>query len=509
MRDPDMPSLTTQNLSKSYGGTHALKNVSLKIHAGDIHALCGENGAGKSTLIKILSGVETPDQGLVQWNGNHLSLGKVHEMESKGIVAVHQEPVVFPDLNIVDNLYAGRELSSGMGTWLNTASMKQRTRDILDSLGEDLPLNQPVGEMALAQRQMVSIARALFNQCRILILDEPTASLTTRESDALFKTVISLKNQGVGILYVSHRLEEVFQLAECISVLRDGILVSTQSSNDLSEDALIQQMVGRKVAYPSRQQPVTADVTKNKPVLELKALSRTLAYDDIHLKIHAGEILGMSGLVGAGRSEIARAIFGIDEFDTGEILFNGKKLQNHSIRKAIDLGIAMVPEDRQRQGLALPLSVETNLLLPSLNAFQGMTGLDRSQMRSMSGQLISKLGIKTGSPDNPASALSGGNQQKIVLGKWIHQNPSLFILDEPTRGVDVGAKSEVHRMIIELAKQGSAVLLISSELPEILSLSDRILVIAKGHVSGELAREEANQEKLLKLSLQEEAKQSP
>ena len=416
--------------------------------------------------------------------------------------------MVFPDLNIVDNLYAGRELSSGMGTWLNTASMKQQTRDILDSLGEDLPLNQPVGEMALAQRQMVSIARALFNQCRIIILDEPTASLTTRESDALFKTVISLKNRGVGILYVSHRLEEVFQLADWISVLRDGLLVSTQSSKDLSEDALIQQMVGRKVAYPSRQRPVDTDLTKNKPVLELKALSRTPAYDDIHLKIHAGEILGMSGLVGAGRSEIARAIFGIDEFDTGEILFNGKKLQSHSIRKAIDLGIAMVPEDRQRQGLALPLSVETNLLLPSLNNFQGMTGLDRSQMRSISGHLISKLGIKTGSPDNPASALSGGNQQKIVLGKWIHRNPSLFILDEPTRGVDVGAKSEVHRMIIELAKQGSAVLLISSELPEILSLSDRILVITKGHVSGELAREEANQEKLLKLSLPEEAKQS-
>ena len=508
MPDPDMPSLTTQNLSKSYGGTHALKGASLEIRAGEIHALCGENGAGKSTLIKILSGVEHPDKGKVHWNNNDLPLGKVHGMESHGIVAVHQEPVVFPHLNIVDNLFAGREASFGFGTWLNTTGMKKQTQDILKSLGEDLPLNKPVGEMPLAQRQMVSIARALFNQCRILILDEPTASLTSRESESLFHTVKSLRDQGVGILYVSHRLEEIFQLADRISVLRDGVLIDTQASKDLTQDALIQQMVGRNVEAPGSPHPTGKCVEVDKPVLELKAFSRAPAFKDINLKIHAGEILGMSGLVGAGRSEIAQAIFGIDEFDSGEIIFNGKKLENHHIRKAIELGIAMVPEDRQHQGLALPLSVETNLLLPSLNDFQGMTGLGKSTMRSASEQLIVKLGIKTNSPTHPANSLSGGNQQKIVLGKWIQRNPKLFILDEPTRGVDVGAKSEVHRMIIELAKQGSAVLLISSELPEILSLSDRILVITEGRINGELNRDEASQEKLLKLSLPDEAKVS-
>jgi ABC-type sugar transport system ATPase subunit len=377
MPDPDMPSLTTHKLSKSYGGTHALKGASLEIRAGEIHALCGENGAGKSTLIKILSGVEQPDQGQVQWNKNDLPLGNVHGMESHGIVAVHQEPVVFPHLNVVDNLFAGRELSSGFGTWLNTAAMKKQTQDILKSLGEDLPLNKPVGQMPLAQRQMVSIARALFNQCRILILDEPTASLTARESEALFQIILKLRDEGVGILYVSHRLEEIFQLADRISVLRDGSLIATQSSKELSQDALIQQMVGRNVETSNNHRPTTQYVAEDKPVLELKAFSRAPAYQDINLKIHAGEILGMSGLVGAGRSEIAQAIFGIDAFDSGEIIFNGKKLENHNIRKAIKLGIAMVPEDRQHQGLALPLKVETNLLLPSLKDFQGMTGLDQ------------------------------------------------------------------------------------------------------------------------------------
>jgi len=384
----------------------------------------------------------------------------------------------------------------------------EEAKAILKSLGENLPLSKPVGEMSLAQRQMVSIARALLNQCKILILDEPTASLTARESESLFRTILTLKDQGVGILYVSHRLEEIFRLADRVSVLRDGNLIFTQPVKDLSKESLIQQMVGRGIdesSSASHQKIINRDET---PVIELRGLSKAQAFQNISLKIQAGEILGMSGLVGAGRSEVAQAIFGIDQVDSGEIFFEGKKLEKHDIQKAIRLGIAMVPEDRQHQGLALPLSVETNLLLPSLAEFQCATGLDRSKMRNSSKQLIAKLGIKTATPTSPANSLSGGNQQKIVLGKWMHRNPRLFILDEPTRGVDVGAKSEVHRMIRELAKQGSAVLLISSELPEILSLSDRIIVMSEGRINGALNRAEANQEKLLKLALPKEAKVS-
>jgi ABC-type sugar transport system ATPase subunit len=504
-----MEPLRAVHLSKSYGGTHALKDVSLDIRPGEVHALCGENGAGKSTLIKILSGVLLPNAGTVQWNETPLPLGRVHSVEAHGILTVHQEPVVFPHLNAVDNLFVGREPAALGGAWLDQSTMRKKARAILANLGEELPLTQPVGDMSLAQRQMVSIGRALLHQCRILILDEPTASLSARESESLFEKVNTLKQQGVGILYVSHRLEEIFRLADRVTVLRDGTWVATSDIASLNQEALIQHMVGRDIT--SKPGSGTApDESKNRPpILEIKNLSREGVFQKISFKIQPGEILGMSGLVGAGRSEIARAIFGIDPFDAGEIVYLGKPVpKGFTIQDTIQAGMAMVPEDRQQQGLVLPLSVETNLLLPSLREFQGPLGLKTKAMRSTGKALIEKMGIKTETPAHPAHSLSGGNQQKIVIGKWVHRLPKLFILDEPTRGVDVGAKHEVHRLIRELAAQGSAVLLISSELPEILSLSHRILVLCEGTIRGELKANEATQEQLLKLALPEEARRS-
>lgn len=504
-----MEPLRAVHLSKSYGGTHALKDVSLDIRPGEVHALCGENGAGKSTLIKILSGVLLPNAGTVQWNETPLPLGRVHSVEAHGILAVHQEPVVFPHLNAVDNLFVGREPTALGGAWLDQSTMRKKAHAILANLGEELPLTQPVGDMSLAQRQMVSIARALLHQCRILILDEPTASLSARESESLFEKVNTLKQQGVGILYVSHRLEEIFRLADRVTVLRDGTWVATSDIASLNQEALIQHMVGRDIT-PKPGSGTAPDESKNRPpILEIKNLSREGVFQKISFKIQPGEILGMSGLVGAGRSEIARAIFGIDPFDAGEIVYLGKPVpKGFTIQDTIQAGMAMVPEDRQQQGLVLPLSVETNLLLPSLREFQGPLGLKTKAMRSTGKALIEKMGIKTETPAHPAHSLSGGNQQKIVIGKWVHRLPKLFILDEPTRGVDVGAKHEVHRLIRELAAQGSAVLLISSELPEILSLSHRILVLCEGTIRGELKANEATQEQLLKLALPEEARRS-
>lgn len=499
-----MSALQAKQISRSYGGTRALSEVSVELLPGSIHALCGENGAGKSTLIKILSGVETPDSGEVTLNGQPIPLGRVHAVEQIGIVAVHQEPVVFPHLNTVDNLFVGREQSKVGGLWLNKKGMREQACQIMHSLGEAFSLDIPVGQLSLAQRQMVSMGRALLQECRILILDEPTASLSARESRSLFATMDRLQQQGVGILYVSHRLEEVFQLAQQVTILRDGQCAGTQPTSSLSRSELIRMMVGRPVENPSRQQKKTKSKS-DKPILKIRGMRRDPVFQDIHLEIHAGEILGLSGLVGAGRSEIARAIFGLDPVDEGEIWFEGRCLpEGFTIQDTMAMGMAMVPEDRQREGLVLPASVEDNLTLPSLIELSGWMGMHRKPRHEASRSLIEQMGIKTASRASSAQSLSGGNQQKIVLGKWVYRQPRLFILDEPTRGVDVGAKEEVHRMIEQLAAGGSAILLISSDMPEILRLSDRILTLCQGRIKGEIASHEATQEILLQWALPEE-----
>ncbi len=496
-----MSLLVAQQIHHSYGGTQALCDVSLEIEPGEWHALCGENGAGKSTLIKIISGVEPPDQGSVTLEGNPLPMGRVHAVEQAGVVAVHQEPVVFPHLSTIDNVFVGREPGRLGGLWLDRDRMARGARQVMHQLGEDLPLEQPVGELSLAQRQMVSIARALLNDCRILILDEPTASLSARETQSLFRAIKQLQAQGVGILYVSHRLEEIFQMADRVTVLRDGRMVGTHSIASIQRSDLIQMMVGRPLDASSAARPLPRE-EQAPALLEVQGLSRAGVFDHIDFAIQSGEILGLSGLVGAGRTEIARAIFGLDPIDTGSITLDGQPMPGgFQIHDAMDRGMALVPEDRQRQGLILPESVEDNLTLPSLKAFSKFLGLDRESKGKAAHGLIQRMGIKTAKPSSPAQSLSGGNQQKIVLGKWVYRQPRLFLLDEPTRGVDVGAKEEVHRMIRTLARSGSAILLISSDMPEILQLSDRILVLCQGRIRGEVTGSQATAEQLLEWAL--------
>ena len=491
------PFLEVTDLSKSYGGVQALAGVGLGIDAGEIHALMGENGAGKSTLIKCLSGAIRPDGGAVRVDGRAVALGDVRAAEAAGIAALHQESTAFPHLDAVDNVFVGRELRWGPGL-LDRAGMRRETQALLDRLGERIPLSRPLEELPLAQRQMVGLARALSQQSRLLILDEPTASLSARETQTLFRILRQLQGEGVSILYVSHRLEEVFELAARVTVLRDGKLVETRAIGDVTRDELVRLMVGRELLAEERPQP---SETPGEVLLDVRGLTREPAFRDVSFSVRAGEIVGLSGLIGAGRSEVASAIFGVDRPLRGTVTVGGTALTHGSVGEAIRRGVALVPEDRQRQGLVLSLPVGTNLLLsllgsPALGGFRSA-----KKENAVVAGLMQDLAVKAAGPSVPANTLSGGNQQKLALGKWLATSPRVLILDEPTRGVDVGAKAEVYRIIRRLAREGMATLLISSDLPEILALSDRILVMREGAIAGEFSRDEASGEKILALAL--------
>jgi rhamnose transport system ATP-binding protein len=506
------PFIEVRQIAKAYGGVTALDGVSLDIVAGEVHALCGENGAGKSTLIKILAGSVTPDSGgtggEILVNGSAMKLGDVRASESAGIAVIHQESVAFPHLSTFDNIFVGREPKKLGGLFLNRATMRRETKALLQRLGEADAFDpaRPVGELSVAQRQMVGMARALSQDCRLLIMDEPTASLSERETRVLFNLIRQFKSQGVSILYVSHRLDEIFELSDRVTVFRDGKHVATSPIGAMTKDKLIQQMVGRELlatdhdALSNRGVRPALDA-KSAPLLEVWHLSRAGVFKDISLDVRAGEIVGMAGLVGAGRSEVARCIFGADRADSGQVLVQGKPLPGGSVRAAMDCGVAMVPEDRQHLGLVLQLSVGTNLTLPILRTLTrfGLTSSKRE--RELVAHLMRDLVVKAASDAAPAQTLSGGNQQKLVIGKWLATKPRVLILDEPTRGVDVGAKAEVHKLIRKLASEGMATLLISSDLPEVLAMSDRILVMRGGALAGEVSRVQATQENILALAI--------
>jgi rhamnose transport system ATP-binding protein len=486
-------------VSKAFGGVQALEEVNLEVHAGEVHALCGENGAGKSTLIKVLGGSCLPDHGQVQVGARALPLGSVQASEAAGIAVIHQEAVAFPDLNAVENIFVGRELRRAGGLWLDRRRMRAEARALLARLGEEFDMRTPAGDLALAQRQMVAIARALRQDCRLLILDEPTSSLSWRETQALFRIIRQLKDKGVSTIYVSHRLEEVFELADRVTVLRDGHTVATHPVAEIRREDLIRLMVGRDVVQtaakprrPSEESPV---------MLEVQRLTRTGVFKDISCNVRAGEVVGIAGLVGAGRSEVARAIFGVDRWDSGRVLVAGRPLSRGGVRAALRAGVALVPEDRQQLGLILPMSVGVNLTLAVLQSLCRFGFPSGRREQFLAGRLVSDLGIRTASLRAPAWTLSGGNQQKLLLGKWLAASPKVLLLDEPTRGVDVGAKQEVHRLIRQLAEQGLATLLISSDLPELLALSDRIIVMRAGRVFGEMASSDATQESVMSLAI--------
>lgn len=498
MKIPVMSELIhIDKLSKSYGGVHALRGVSFDIRAGEVHALCGENGAGKSTLIKCLCGVVEPDAGSLLVDGVPLKTGNIHVAEAAGIAVIHQESTSFPDLDTVDNLFVGRELKKGL--LLDRAQMEKRAAEVLDRLGLQLDLHEPLQNFTVAQRQMVEMARALLRDCKLLIMDEPTASLSERETRILLDQVKQLREHGVSVLYVSHRLEEVFELGDRVTVLRDGEFVATSDVDKLDEADLIQQMVGREVETLTRHG--THEGRTDHARLEVRGLGTTRVFEEISFTVHEGEILGLGGLVGAGRSEVARAIFGVDRYDRGEVLLDGKPLAKGDIRQAMTAGIALVPEDRQHEGLVLPMTIGENLSMAILPELTRLGLLDARHEKKRIEEQIEKLTVKTDDHRLPAHSLSGGNQQKVVLGKWLANRPALLILDEPTRGVDVGAKAEIHRLIRALTAQGMATLVISSDLPELLALSDRVLVMCEGRIAGELDGASATQEDVLRLAL--------
>ncbi|WP_010585770.1 sugar ABC transporter ATP-binding protein [Schlesneria paludicola] len=488
-------------ISKAYGGVHALRDVSLSVEVGEVHALCGENGAGKSTLIKILSGVVRPDTGTVTLNGHPLEHGDVQASERAGIAVIHQESTAFPDLNAIDNIFVGREISRWAGWRLDYGAMRYQAATLLHDLGESIDLNCPVGQLPLAQRQMVSMARALVGKCRLLIMDEPTASLSARETTVLLKLIRRLRGEGISVLYVSHRLEEIFSIADTITVLRDGRWIDTQPTHQMTRNSLIQQMVGRPLLEVSAPSVETKPNRAATPLLEVRHLTRGGVFHDVNLRLHAGEILGLGGLIGAGRSEVARAIFGIDTYDWGQILVNGTPLARHSVRSSLAAGLALVPEDRQHEGLVLPMSIRSNVSLAVLPMLCRFGGISFHREWQVVANLLTNLQVKCDGMHRMAATLSGGNQQKLVLGKWLATNPRVLILDEPTRGVDVGAKAQFHQLIRDFADRGMSVLVISSDLPELLSLSDRLMVMRQGHLVGELSRSEATQSRVLEMAL--------
>jgi rhamnose transport system ATP-binding protein len=504
MSNADANFINVRGISKAYGGVQALSDVSVRIARGEVHALCGENGAGKSTLIKVLSGSVKPDAGQVLVNSTPLRLGDVRASEAAGIAVIHQESVAFPHLSTFDNIFVGREPKKLGGLMLDRARMRRETRALLERIGEAGAFDprRPVGELSVAQRQMVGMARAMSQDCRLLIMDEPTASLSERETRVLFNLIADFRRAGVSILYVSHRLDEIFALADRVTVFRDGKFVATQPTAEIDKDKLIRLMVGRELLQVDHAPHARTGDAAGPVMLEVVNLSRGGVFRDVSFNVRAGEIVGMAGLVGAGRSEVARVVFGADKGDAGHVIVNGKRLRGASVREAMDSGVGMVPEDRQHLGLVLQLPVSVNLTLTKLDSLTKFGLISSRAEHALVATLMKNLQVKAANASVAAQTLSGGNQQKLVAGKWLASRPRVLILDEPTRGVDVGAKAEMHKLIRQLADDGNtATLLISSDLPEILALSDRILVMRGGRIAGELSRAEATQEKVLALAI--------
>jgi rhamnose transport system ATP-binding protein len=488
-----VPVAELRGVEKSFGGVYALRGVDLALMPGEVHSLVGENGAGKSTLVKILGGVHQPDRGAVAIGGEDVHLHGPRDARARGIALIHQEPALFPDLDVAENVFMGRQpLDRSRG--IDWKRMYREVGELMRQLGVALDPRAPVEGLSVADQQLVEIAKALSMDARVVVMDEPTAALSSRETEELFRIIRDLRRRDVALLFVSHRLEEVFALSDTVTVLRDGAHVITASAAELDTTALIRHMVGRELGelFPKEAAEIGA------PVLEARGLTREGVFRDVSFSLRRGEILGLAGLVGAGRSEVARAIFGIDALDAGEILRDGEPARIRTPHQAMKAGLAFVPEDRQHQGLVLEMAIADNATLPFLRRLTRFGLLNRRRERDVAGEFTRRLQVKSASLDQPVRALSGGNQQKVVLAKWLATHPKVLILDEPTRGIDIGTKAEVHRIISGLAAEGMAILLISSELPEVLGMADRILVMHEGRLTGEFARDEADQESIMR-----------
>ncbi len=486
------PLLSLHGATKSFGAVNALSDGTIDILPGEIHALVGENGAGKSTLVKILAGVHQPDSGSFEVDGHAVSFRSPADSKATGISVIYQEPTLFPDLTVAENIFIGRQPRGRLGL-IDRPQMRRQARELFATLGVPIDPDRIADGLSIADQQIIEIAKAISLDAKVLVMDEPTAALSGVEVERLFAVARSLKARGAGILFISHRFDEVFELCDRVTVMRDGAFIATHDTKDITVDGLVREMVGRDIAtlFPKTDAPI-GDV-----VLSVTDLSRAGVFSNISFDVHAGEIVGLAGLVGAGRTEVARAVFGIDEYDSGMVTMSGKKLHGHSPQAAINAGMGFVPEDRRKQGLVMDLSVARNATLTLRKQLARFGLIDSRRERRAAEEWTSRLQVKTGSQDLSVSTLSGGNQQKVVIAKWLATSPKLLIVDEPTRGIDVGTKSEVHRLISELAGQGIAVLMISSELPEVLGMADTVLVMHEGRISARFSRAEATAEKVL------------
>ena len=486
--------LEVKGISKTYPGVRALDRVEFSCAKGSVHALIGENGAGKSTLIKILSGATAPNEGQLMLDGVVYAPASPSEAVDAGVSTIYQEFNLIPALSVAENIFLGRErITRGL---LDAASMRSEAKALLARIGAPIDVRRRVSTLSVAEQQLVEIAKALAVSARVLIMDEPSATLSDHEMTLLYNVVRTLSRGGVTILYVSHRMDEIFDLCDTCTILKDGRSVCTRKVADLDRAAMIRLMVGREVdtRFPDRR---GGDATSNDIVLDVKALRLAERVKDVTFSVRAGEIVGLAGLVGAGRTEVARAIFGLDDIESGEISLGGRIHRPKTAAEAIDAGVALVPEDRKAQGLVLGLSIRENAMLPTLESVCRLGFINRRREQARVASVCKQLAVSASSAEVPVGTLSGGNQQKVVFGKWIAHDYTLLILDEPTRGVDVGAKVEFYRLIDEIARSGKAVLLISSELPELLGMADRIVALRDGVVTGEASAHGATEESVL------------
>ncbi|GAA3909992.1 ATP-binding cassette domain-containing protein [Microbacterium invictum] len=486
------PALELRRVVKSFGPVVALRSGSLELQSGSIHALIGENGAGKSTLVKIVAGLYRRDSGEFRLNGEPVDFTSTAQSKAAGIAVIYQEPTLFPDLSVTENIFMGRQPTGALGR-IDRRAMRAEAQEIFQRLGVALDPDRVTDGLSIADQQIIEIAKAISLDARVLIMDEPTAALSGVEVERLFAVARSLRDEGRALLFISHRFDEVFDLCDTVTVMRDGSYIDTTPIAETTVDDLVRQMVGRDVTelFPKLPSEV------GEVVLEVEGLTRTGVFRDVSFALRSGEIVGLAGLVGAGRSEVVRAIFGVDPYESGTVRLHGKPLPKGNPRLATSRGIALVPEDRRKQGLVLDDGVSRNITL-AIRGRLAKWGLLWTKRENEAAQVwASRLEVKTAALDAQAGTLSGGNQQKVVLGKWLATEPTVLIVDEPTRGIDVGTKAEVHRLLSQLAQQGIAILMISSELPEVLGMADRVLVMREGRLTGEFTRAEATPEAVM------------
>jgi ribose transport system ATP-binding protein len=493
--------LTMEGIEKTFPGVHALSQCQFELRAGEVHALVGENGAGKSTLMKVLAGVYKKDAGTITFQGNPVEILSPRAAQLLGISMIHQELNLMNHLTVAQNIFIGREPCQGRFL-LDEKAINDQTQQLFEMMRLKLDPRAKVASLTVARQQMVEIAKALSFRAQVLIMDEPTAALTDVEIEELFRIVRDLREKGVGIVHISHRLEELRQISDRITVMRDGRYIDTVSTGAVTLDRIISMMVGRTIYEATPEVP---EKPSQEIMLEARHLNRGRVIKDVSFQVRKGEILGFAGLVGAGRTEVARAIFGADPLESGEVYVRGKKVRIKSPSDAVRDGIGYLSEDRKRYGLTLGMDVETNVVLAAFKKFLRFAGwVNNAKTRAAAKRVVERLSIRTPSLQQKAKNLSGGNQQKVVVGKWLTADTEVLIFDEPTRGIDVGAKSEIYHLLNELAKQGKSIIMISSELPEILRMSHRILVMCEGRATGELSSAEATQERIMTLATQRE-----